>query len=86
MDLIVERADGSVTAVEIKPATTTHQADTEGLRFLERRIAGIVFYTGPLTGKLDERIWFTPIPRCGAALSRPQRLERSAYPSEEGEP
>jgi len=66
VDLIVERVDGTVIAVEIKSATTVNRADAKGLRFLrdrlgDRFVAGVVFYTGPLTGKLDDRIWFTPI-------------------------
>lgn len=66
VDVIIERADGSVIAVEIKSATTVNRADARGLRFLrdrlgDRFIAGIVFHTGPLTGRLDDRIWATPI-------------------------
>jgi len=67
VDLIVERTDGSVIAVEVKSAATVNKADARGLRFLrdrlgDRFIAGVVFYTGPLTGRMDDRIWFTPIP------------------------
>jgi uncharacterized protein len=66
VDVIIERVDGSVIAVEIKSATTVNQADARGLRFLRDRLgdrfaAGVVFHTGPLTGQLDDRIWATPI-------------------------
>ncbi len=76
VDVIIERTDGTVIAVEIKSAATVNKADARGLRFLrdrlgDRFIAGVVFYTGPLTGRMDDRIWFTPIPALwgGAAPS-----------------
>lgn len=67
VDLIIERIDGSVIAVEIKSAASVKRADAKGLRFLrdrlaDRFIAGVLFHTGPLTGRLDDRIWATPIP------------------------
>lgn len=67
VDVIIEHVDGSVIAVEIKSATTVNQADAKGLRFLrdrlgDRFVLGVVFHTGPLTGRLDDRIWATPIP------------------------
>ncbi len=66
VDVIIERVDGSVIAVEIKSATTVNRADARGLRFLrdrlgDRFVSGVVFHTGPLTGQLDDRIWATPI-------------------------
>jgi predicted AAA+ superfamily ATPase len=66
VDVIIERADGSVVAVEIKSATTVNRADAKGLRFLrdrlgDRFVAGVVFYTGPITGEIEDRIWLTPI-------------------------
>lgn len=66
VDVIIERADGSVIAIEIKSATTVNRADARGLRFLrdrlgDRFIAGVVFHTGPLTGRFDDRIWATPV-------------------------
>lgn len=66
VDLVVERSDGSVIAVEVKSAATVNRADGKGLRFLrdkigDRLIAGVVFHTGPLTVQLDDRIWATPV-------------------------
>jgi len=66
VDVIIERVDGSVIAVEIKSATTVNRADARGQRFLRDRLgdrfaAGVVFHTGSLTGRLDNRIWATPI-------------------------
>jgi uncharacterized protein len=67
VDLVVERADGSVLGVEIKSSSGADRGDGKGLRFLRDSLGarfhcGIVFHTGPLTARLDERIWATPIP------------------------
>jgi predicted AAA+ superfamily ATPase len=66
VDIVIERADGTVCAVEVKSATRFNQADTRGLRFLRDRLgdrfqAGILFHTGPLTARVDDRIWATPV-------------------------
>lgn len=66
VDIIIERPDGRVIAIEVKSATTTNQADAKGLRFLSERLgprlqAGILFHTGPLTARLADRIWAAPI-------------------------
>jgi uncharacterized protein len=67
VDLVVERPDGTVLAIEVKSSTVTDRSDARGLRFLRdalgsRFIAGVVFHTGPLTVNLGDRIWATPIP------------------------
>ncbi len=66
VDLVVERSDGSVVAVEVKSAAAVNRSDGKGLRFLrdrlgDRLVAGVVFHTGPLTVQLDDRIWATPV-------------------------
>lgn len=66
VDIIIERPDGRVIAIEVKSATTTNQADARGLRFLSDRLgdrmqAGLLLHTGPLTARLSERIWAAPI-------------------------
>lgn len=66
VDLIIERVDGSVVAAEIKSTAILNRADAKGLRFLRDRlgnrfVAGVMFYAGPLTAALDDRIWATPI-------------------------
>ncbi len=66
VDIIIERPDGRVIAIEVKSATTTNQADARGLRFLGDRLgdrlqAGLLLHTGPLTARLYERIWATPV-------------------------
>ncbi len=66
VDIIIERPDGRIIAIEVKSATTTNQADARGLRFLHDRLgdrlqAGLLLHTGPLTARLSERIWATPV-------------------------
>ena len=66
VDLVIERGDGTVIGMEVK-AATGGSGDGKGLRFLrdalgDRFICGVVFQTGPLTVRLDDRIWATPIP------------------------
>lgn len=66
VDLVVERSDGQVIGIEVKSATSVNEADARGLKFLRDRLgdrfhAGIVLYTGPLTGRLGERIWASPV-------------------------
>lgn len=66
VDIIIERPGGRVIAIEVKSATITNQADARGLRFLSDRLgdrmqAGLLLHTGPLTARLSERIWATPI-------------------------
>jgi predicted AAA+ superfamily ATPase len=66
VDLVIERADGRVVGVEVKSATSVNEADGRGLKFLrdrpgDRFQVGLVMYTGPLTGRLDDRIWATPV-------------------------
>jgi len=66
VDIIIERPDGQIIAIEVKSATTTNQADARGLRFLSDRLgdrlqAGLLLHTGPLTARLSERIWATPV-------------------------
>jgi uncharacterized protein len=67
VDLVIERADGSVVAIEVKSSSGHDRSDGKGLRFLrdalgDRFHCGAVFHTGPLTARLDDRIWATPVP------------------------
>lgn len=66
VDMIIERLDGSVLAIEVKSATSVNQADARGLRFLrdrlgDRFIRGILFHTGPLASSMDDRIDALPV-------------------------
>jgi hypothetical protein len=66
VDIVIERPDGRVIAIEVKSATTTNQADARGLRFLSDRLGdrlqvGLLLHTGPLTARLSDQIWATPV-------------------------
>ncbi|MEO7397899.1 MAG: DUF4143 domain-containing protein, partial [Ilumatobacteraceae bacterium] len=66
VDVIIERPDGSVVAIEVKSARSANQRDASGLTFLRDRLGdrfqcGIVFHTGPLTTRLGERVWAVPV-------------------------
>jgi len=66
VDLVIERPDGTVIAIEVKSATTINQADAKGLRFLRDRLGdrfhtGLLLHTGPLTAHLSDRLWAAPI-------------------------
>ncbi len=66
VDIIVERPDGTVVAIEVKSARSVNQRDTNGLAFLRERLGdrftcGILFHTGPLTARFGDRIWAVPV-------------------------
>ena len=66
VDIIVERPDGAVVAIEVKSARSVNQGDTNGLAFLRERLGdrfacGILFHTGPLTARFGDRIWAVPV-------------------------
>ncbi len=66
VDVLVERADGTVIGFEVKSATSAGTGDATGLRFLrdrlgDRFIAGFVLHTGPFSASLGDRLWALPI-------------------------
>jgi uncharacterized protein len=67
IDLILERRDGAVVAVEVKAGTTVDRHDARHLLWLRDQLdpndfrAGIVFHTGRFIRKIDDRIWAVPI-------------------------
>ena len=66
VDIIIERPDGSVVAIEVKSARTVNKHDARGLTFLRDRLGerfqcGILFHTGPLTARLGDRVWAVPV-------------------------
>jgi predicted AAA+ superfamily ATPase len=68
VDIVIERRDGSVIAVEVKAAASVSRSDLRGLRYLrdklgERFIAGAVLYTGPNTVPFGDRL--AAVPLCG---------------------
>ncbi len=75
VDIIIERPDGGVVAVEVKSARSVNQRDASGLTFLRDRLGdrfqcGILFHTGPLTARLGERMWAVPVAALWDGASR----------------
>lgn len=67
VDLLLERRDGAVVAIEVKAATTAALHDARHLCWLRDKLgaqtfkAGIVFYTGAHVLRLEPRIWAVPL-------------------------
>jgi len=67
VDLLIERTDGALVAIEIKASTSVDLDDARHLIWLREQLpastfrAGVVFHTGPHVIALDERIWAVPI-------------------------
>ncbi|MHB8691150.1 MAG: ATP-binding protein [Solirubrobacteraceae bacterium] len=66
VDLIIERRDGTVIAIEVKAAASIRRGDTRGLNYMRdklgpRFIAGALLYTGPNTLPAGERIAAIPL-------------------------
>jgi len=66
IDLILERPDGTIVAIEIKSTASVRDTDLGNLRFLRDRLgdrftAGIVLYTGQHTLPFGDRIAVVPL-------------------------
>jgi hypothetical protein len=68
VDLVLERADGSVLAFEVKAAPDVRADDLRGIGALRRRlgpdlVTGVVLHTGGHGWRLDEHTFAVPIAR-----------------------
>ncbi|MGM0619129.1 MAG: ATP-binding protein [Actinomycetota bacterium] len=68
VDLIIERRDGTVVAIEVKAGTRITTKDLTGLRAIRDALgdsfaAGVVLSTGPQAYRADDRIQVLPIDR-----------------------
>ena len=68
VDLVLERYDGAVVAIEVKSGDHVTKKDVAPLRALRDRlgssfIAGLVFHLGPVGHTADDRIHILPIQR-----------------------
>ncbi len=66
VDLVIERANGDIAAIEVKASARVTTADTRWIRKLrDGRTAGfkagVVFYTGAQTVPLGDRLWAVPV-------------------------
>lgn len=90
VDLIIERNDGSVVAIEVKAGTRVSGRDLAGLRVIRDEpgrafVARAVLYTGARSYNADDRLAVLPVGSAlepntltlGSATSRPG-LERCA--------
>jgi predicted AAA+ superfamily ATPase len=67
VDVVLERADGSVAAIEVKASATVGPADFVALQALRdllggRFRSGLVLYTGDQMVPFGDRLWLAPIP------------------------
>jgi uncharacterized protein len=72
VDVVLEGPAGAIVGIEIKAAAAVDPTDARHLNWLrdelgDRFASGVVFHTGPLAFRLDERIWALPI----SAIWRP---------------
>ena len=66
VNIVLERRDGSVVAIEIKTAASAAASDFRGLRHLRDRLgerfkAGVLLYTGPSTVPFGDRLAAIPL-------------------------
>lgn len=66
VDIVIELADGSVVATEVKSGSTFKTDHFGGLRYLrdrlgDRFIAGIVLNTGRTGYRYSDRLWGLPV-------------------------
>lgn len=75
VDLIIERDDGRVAAVEVKAGSSIADRDLSGLRFLrdqlgDRFVAGLALSTGTRSYRVEDRIVVAPVDRLWTPSSR----------------
>ncbi|MEI2774795.1 MAG: DUF4143 domain-containing protein [Tetrasphaera sp.] len=66
IDVVVEFADGTIAAIEVKASAAATRRDARHLIWLRDQVAdrfagGVVLHTGPHAFQLDEQIWALPI-------------------------
>lgn len=66
VDVVIERRDGSIIAIEVKAAATVHERDFRGLDHLRSKLgrrfrAGVLLYAGANTVSFGDRLAAAPI-------------------------
>lgn len=66
VDLVIENEDGDVVAIEVKAGGAYRREDVGGLvhlrdRLGDRFLGGVLLYTGPQAGLVDDRLYLAPI-------------------------
>ena len=67
VDMVLEKADGSVAAVEVKASATVAASDFMALKALRAQLdkrfrAGIVIYLGDQVVPFGDKLWLVPLP------------------------
>ncbi len=67
MDVLLEKANGSVAGVEVKASATVAASDFAALRELRDQLgkrfrAGVVLYTGDQLVPFGDTLWLVPLP------------------------
>jgi predicted AAA+ superfamily ATPase len=76
VDVVLERPDGSVAAVEVKASATVGPTDFAPLKALReqlgpRFLAGVVLYLGDQVIPFGDQLWLVPLPALWAGDNRP---------------
>jgi len=67
VDVIIEKADGTVAAIEVKAGATVRAPDFAALQALRDQLgrrfrAGIVLYLGDQVLPFGDQLWLVPVP------------------------
>lgn len=67
VDLVIERPDGSMAAVEVKASATVAASDFAALQMLrdqlgKKFVAGVVLYVGDQVVPFGDKLWLVPLP------------------------
>ena len=66
VDIVLEKADGTVAAIEVKASATVDASDFAAIKLLREQLgeqfrAGVVLYLGDRTVPFGDRLWLLPI-------------------------
>ena len=66
-DVVLERPDGTVAAIEIKASATVGSSDFAALKMLRDQLgkqfrAGVVLYLGEQVVPFGDKLWLVPVP------------------------
>ena len=67
VDIVLEKPDGSIAAVEVKASATVRPSDFAALRALREQFGkrfhgGVVLCLGDQIVPLDDKLWLVPVP------------------------
>ena len=76
VDVVLEKADGTVAAVEVKASATVAASDFAALKALRDQLgrrfrAGVVLYLGDQVVPFGDKLWLVPLPALVGAVKAP---------------